>query len=119
MFITTDDYLTSVALSGNVEIAVLVLREPLEPFHQESVGIVGCFVVAVGVKLGAGVGVGEPHAGRRVQEQDVRRCSDASTTTRTKMINLDHHHQSIINKATYVRQQRYIYTCVPSVLVEE
>ena len=54
----------------------------------------GCFVVAAGVKLGAGVGVGESHAGRRVQEQDVRRCSN-TVYTRTKL-NLDN--QRIINK---------------------
>jgi hypothetical protein len=34
--------LTSIALAGNVEITVLVLGEPLEPFHQESVRIMGC-----------------------------------------------------------------------------
>jgi len=32
-----------------------------------------CSPVAGVVEIGGGVGVGEPHAGRRVQEQDVRR----------------------------------------------
>jgi hypothetical protein len=34
--------LTCIALSGNVEIAVLVLWESLEPFDQESVGVMRC-----------------------------------------------------------------------------
>ena len=34
--------LTSIALSDNVEIAVLVLQESLEPFHQERVRVMGC-----------------------------------------------------------------------------
>jgi hypothetical protein len=64
-----------VALPGDVEVAVLVLREPLEPPRQKLVRIMSCSPVAGVVEVGGGVGVGEPDAGGRVQEQDVRRCT--------------------------------------------
>jgi hypothetical protein len=37
--------LTGVALSGDVEVVRLVLREPLEPVEQEHVSVFGCMFV--------------------------------------------------------------------------
>lgn len=58
----------AVALAGDVEVAVLVLREPLKPVDEERQGVRGGALVSVGIVIRGSVRVRESDADRRFEE---------------------------------------------------
>ena len=63
--------LTGIALPGDVELAALELRELAEPVEEEGVRVLRRHAVAEEPQVRRPVRVGEPHADRRFQEQQV------------------------------------------------
>jgi hypothetical protein len=68
------DEVAAVALPRHVQLAALVLGEPLQPIHQEDVRVLGGPPVAGGLVVGGVSREGEPDARRRLQEDHVCHC---------------------------------------------
>jgi hypothetical protein len=64
-------YITCVALPGDVEVAALELRELAEPVEEEAVRVLRRHAVAELPQVRRPVRVGEPHAHRRLEEQQI------------------------------------------------
>ena len=71
------DVMAGVALAGDVEVAALVLGEPLEPVEQEDVRVHCYRPVASFVVVRRRVGVGEPDSDRRLEEDHVGHCKSS------------------------------------------